>query len=274
MSVTAVPLRPIKKGVLRTLWIGVGLAVATAAGAAWYGTQSPALLNAATPEQFLAWNAKQDGVVTTASGLQYKVLTAGTGGSPTDSDAVLVGYKGTLRDGTVFDENPQASFPVAGVVPGFSEALKLMKRGGKYRLWIPPALGYGDHAQGDAIPANSLLVFEVDLIDYKSIAEIQAEMDRVTAAREAAQPIKERTGGSTFKNPEGGKAWKLIDAAGCRGLRVGGAQVSEMHCNFLINTGGATAADVEGLGEEVRRRVKESSGFELQWEIKRLGVAA
>jgi len=105
-------------------------------------------------------------------------------------------------------------------------------------------------------------------------ALIQAEMDRVTSAREAAQPIKERTGGSTFKNPEGGKAWKLIDAAGCRGLRIGGAQVSEMHCNFLINTGGATAADVEGLGEEVRRRVKENSGFELQWEIKRLGVAA
>ncbi|MGO4175248.1 UDP-N-acetylmuramate dehydrogenase [Bosea sp. TAF32] len=105
-------------------------------------------------------------------------------------------------------------------------------------------------------------------------AVIQAEMDRVTQAREAAQPIKERTGGSTFKNPDGGKAWKLIDAAGCRGLRVGGAQVSEMHCNFLINAGGATAADVEGLGEEVRRRVKENSGFELQWEIKRLGVAA
>jgi UDP-N-acetylmuramate dehydrogenase len=102
---------------------------------------------------------------------------------------------------------------------------------------------------------------------------IQAEMDRVTQAREAAQPIKERTGGSTFKNPEGGKAWKLIDAAGCRGLRNGGAQVSQMHCNFLINTGGATAADVEGLGEEVRRRVRENSGFELQWEIKRLGVA-
>lgn len=105
-------------------------------------------------------------------------------------------------------------------------------------------------------------------------AAIQAEMDRVTQAREAAQPIKERTGGSTFKNPDGGKAWKLIDAAGCRGLRVGGAQVSEMHCNFLINTGGATAADVEGLGEEVRRRVKDNSGFELHWEIKRLGVAA
>lgn len=104
-------------------------------------------------------------------------------------------------------------------------------------------------------------------------AAIFAEMDRVTAAREAAQPIKERTGGSTFKNPPGGKAWQLIDAAGCRGLRVGGAQVSKMHCNFLINAGGATAADIEGLGEEVRRRVKETSGFELHWEIKRLGVA-
>lgn len=104
--------------------------------------------------------------------------------------------------------------------------------------------------------------------------EILAEMDRVTSAREAAQPIKERTGGSTFKNPDGGKAWQLIDAAGCRGLRIGGAQVSEMHCNFLINTGGATAADIENLGEEVRRRVKDTSGYELHWEIKRFGVAA
>ncbi|AWI89684.1 UDP-N-acetylenolpyruvoylglucosamine reductase [Methylobacterium sp. DM1] len=104
--------------------------------------------------------------------------------------------------------------------------------------------------------------------------EIEAEMERVTASREAAQPIRERTGGSTFKNPEGGKAWQLIDAAGCRGLTMGGAQVSEMHCNFLINRGGATAADIEGLGEEVRRRVREHSGFELHWEIKRIGVEA
>jgi UDP-N-acetylmuramate dehydrogenase len=101
---------------------------------------------------------------------------------------------------------------------------------------------------------------------------IEAEMERVTAAREAAQPIRERTGGSTFKNPEGGKAWQLIDAAGCRGLTMGGAQVSEMHCNFLINREGATAADIEGLGEEVRRRVRETSGVELHWEIKRIGV--
>lgn len=105
-------------------------------------------------------------------------------------------------------------------------------------------------------------------------AAIEAEMDRVTAAREAAQPIRERTGGSTFKNPEGGKAWQLIDAAGCRGLMRGGAQVSPMHCNFLINTGGATAADIEGLGEEVRRRVRETSGHDLHWEIRRIGLDA
>jgi UDP-N-acetylmuramate dehydrogenase len=103
-------------------------------------------------------------------------------------------------------------------------------------------------------------------------AAIQAEMDRVTEAREAAQPIKEKTGGSTFKNPPGNKAWKLIDAAGCRGLVIGDAQVSEMHCNFLINRGNATAADIENLGEEVRRRVRENFGVELEWEIKRIGV--
>jgi UDP-N-acetylmuramate dehydrogenase len=104
-------------------------------------------------------------------------------------------------------------------------------------------------------------------------AAILAEMDRVTEAREAAQPIREKTGGSTFKNPPGGKAWKLIDAAGCRGLTRGGAQVSEMHCNFLINRGEATAADIENLGEEVRRRVRETSGVDLHWEIKRIGVS-
>ncbi len=109
-------------------------------------------------------------------------------------------------------------------------------------------------------------------------AQILAEMDRITAAREATQPIREKTGGSTFKNPQGRNgeklsAWKLVDAAGCRGLRVGGAQVSEMHCNFLINTGSATAADIETLGEEVRRRVLATQGVELHWEIKRVGVA-
>ena len=105
-------------------------------------------------------------------------------------------------------------------------------------------------------------------------AAIASEMDKITESREATQPIKSRTGGSTFKNPPGGKAWQLIDAAGCRGLVVGGAQVSELHCNFLINLGTATAADIETLGETVRKSVKESSGVDLEWEIKRIGIPA
>src|SRR4051812_21552369 len=101
---------------------------------------------------------------------------------------------------------------------------------------------------------------------------IRARMAEVQSHRETAQPIREKTGGSTFKKPPGESAWKLIDAAGCRGLRVGGAQVSEMHCNFLINTGAATGHDIETLGETVRARVKENSGIELHWEIKRIGI--
>jgi UDP-N-acetylmuramate dehydrogenase len=100
---------------------------------------------------------------------------------------------------------------------------------------------------------------------------IRARMAAVQHHRETAQPIREKTGGSTFRNPPGHSAWKLIDAAGCRGLRVGGAQVSEMHCNFLINTGEATAADIETLGETVRARVLAHSGVDLHWEIKRVG---
>jgi UDP-N-acetylmuramate dehydrogenase len=101
---------------------------------------------------------------------------------------------------------------------------------------------------------------------------IRARMNEVQNHRETAQPIREKTGGSTFQNPPGHSAWKLIDAAGCRGLRVGGAQVSEMHCNFLINTGHATGHDIETLGETVRARVKQNSGIELHWEIKRIGI--
>ena len=101
--------------------------------------------------------------------------------------------------------------------------------------------------------------------------EIGAEMDRIAYAREESQPLRSKTGGSTFKNPTGDKAWRLVDAAGCRGLAMGGAQVSEKHANFLINTGNATSADIEGLGEEVRRRVSESQGVSLEWEIQRVG---
>ena len=102
---------------------------------------------------------------------------------------------------------------------------------------------------------------------------IKAEMRAITEARESTQPVKSRTGGSTFKNPLPAKAWQLIDRAGCRGLKVGGAQVSELHCNFLINLGNASAADIENLGELVRNRVRESAGVELEWEIRRIGLA-
>ena len=105
-------------------------------------------------------------------------------------------------------------------------------------------------------------------------ADISRAMELIQEAREDTQPIRTRTGGSTYKNPNGQKAWELIERAGCRGLRLGNAQVSEKHCNFLVNLGGATAADIEGLGEEVRRRVREATGVELEWELERIGVPA
>lgn len=101
---------------------------------------------------------------------------------------------------------------------------------------------------------------------------IQAEMDRIAESREATQPLRSRTGGSTFKNPPGDKAWRLVDEAGCRGMTIGGAQVSEKHCNFLLNLGDATSSDIEELGEEVRRQVKDKCGVDLEWEIQRVGV--
>ena len=145
-------------------------------------------------------------------------------------------------------------------------------RTGAKRIFSKAEMGYSyrhSSAPADVIFTGALMAGEV-----RDKAEIRAEMDAVTEHRETNQPIKSRTGGSTFKNPPGQSAWKLIDAAGMRGFSVGGAQVSEMHCNFLINVGGATGADIETLGETVRARVKETSGVELEWEIKRIGVAA
>jgi UDP-N-acetylmuramate dehydrogenase len=120
------------------------------------------------------------------------------------------------------------------------------------------------------------LIFTQALFQGKAgeSAVILAEMQGITERREQTQPVKSRTGGSTFKNPHGHKSWQLIDTAGCRGLTIGKAQVSELHCNFLLNLGGATAHDIETLGETVRERVKAQSGVQLEWEIKRLGVSA
>jgi UDP-N-acetylmuramate dehydrogenase len=120
------------------------------------------------------------------------------------------------------------------------------------------------------------LIFTEALLQGKpgEASAIAAAMDKITSRREATQPVKSRTGGSTFKNPPGLKSWQLIDAAGMRGFGVGGAKVSELHCNFLINEGNATAADIETLGETVRGKVKDTLGVDLEWEIKRIGIAA
>lgn len=128
--------------------------------------------------------------------------------------------------------------------------------------------------RGNAVPKDWIFTRALLEAAPGEVAEITQRMQGIIEAREASQPVRSRTGGSTFKNPPGHKAWELIDKAGCRGLTIGGAQVSEKHTNFLINTGTATAADLEKLGEEVRARVKASSGVELQWEIKRLGEGA
>jgi UDP-N-acetylmuramate dehydrogenase len=148
----------------------------------------------------------------------------------------------------------------------------LVRRDGRIETW--PRARFGYTYRHSEVPDGAIVVEALFEGVPGERAVIAAEMDRIAAEREASQPLRSRTGGSTFKNPPGTKAWKLIDAAGCRGLRVGEAQVSEKHCNFLLNLGGATAADIEELGEEVRRRVLAGSGVELEWEIQRVGVGA
>ncbi len=147
----------------------------------------------------------------------------------------------------------------------------LVHRDGRVEVLPAAALGYS--YRHSSLADGTVIVEALFRGQPGDPAVIGVEMDRIAAEREASQPLRSRTGGSTFKNPDGHKAWALIDAAGCRGLTLGGAQVSEKHCNFLLNLGGATSADIEALGEEVRRRVKAASGIELEWEIKRVGVA-
>lgn len=137
-----------------------------------------------------------------------------------------------------------------------------------------PVDGLGYSYRHSTLPEGAIVVEASFVGTPGDPVAIQAEMDRIAAAREESQPLRSKTGGSTFKNPHGHKAWELIDAAGCRGLRIGDAQVSDKHCNFLLNLGAATSAEIEALGEEVRTRVKATSGVELEWEIQRVGVAA
>jgi UDP-N-acetylmuramate dehydrogenase len=148
----------------------------------------------------------------------------------------------------------------------------VVMRSGERRTFAAADLGY-TYRHSD-LPAGAIVVAATFRGQPGDPAAIQAEMDRIAAAREASQPLRSRTGGSTFKNPAGERAWALIDAAGCRGLRRGDAQVSEKHTNFLLNLGAATGSDIEALGEEVRSKVKAASGVTLEWEIQRVGNAA
>jgi UDP-N-acetylmuramate dehydrogenase len=151
----------------------------------------------------------------------------------------------------------------------FVEATALDGQGKRITL---TAAGMGFVYRKAQVPEDLIFVSATFEGTRDDPAAIRARMEALVEQREASQPVKTKTGGSTFKNPPGHKSWQLIDEAGCRGLMKGAAQVSEKHCNFLINTGDATAADIEALGEEVRSRVKAKSGIELEWEIKRVGV--
>ncbi len=160
MSVTAVPLRPVKKGAVLKLWVGLGALSLAAAGLAWAGTSNQQ-------------------VVTTASGLQLRVVEEGTGAQPTPTDIVLVHYTGRLQDGTVFDSSQgkqPVPFPVQGVIPGFTEGLQMMKKGGTYRLRIPPELAYGAQGAGGVIPPNATLDFDIQLLDIAPQSALQGMM--------------------------------------------------------------------------------------------------
>jgi len=149
---------------------------------------------------------------------------------------------------------------------------RLVLRSGEVVEWPLEKLGY-TYRHSD-VPEGAVVVEAVFRGIPGDPQAIGAEMDAIARAREESQPLRSRTGGSTFKNPPGHKAWALVDAAGCRGLTIGDAQVSEKHCNFLLNLGSATSADIEALGEDVRRRVAAKSGITLEWEIQRVGIEA
>lgn len=167
MSITAVPIRPIAKGTLAKFWIGTAAVVLLAAGLAVAGTRE-VRMQAMPAAEYLTHNGKRSGVTTTASGLQYEVLREGNGPRPQANAVVQVHYIGKLRDGTVFDSSYErgqpAMFPLNAVIPGWSEGVQQMPVGSKYRLWMPPELGYGAEGAGGVIPPNAVLEFDVELL--------------------------------------------------------------------------------------------------------------
>lgn len=173
-EITRVPLRPIKQGSLTKLWIAIAVLVVAAAGLAW---------------------ASAPTVETLDGGTTVQVISAGEGESPKAEDFVRVAYKGTLDDGTVFDENEGAAFPVNGVVPGFSKALQVMQPGGKYRVKIPAAEGYGEQG-GGPIPPNADLNFEVELLEFRTRAEVEAMQQQMQMQQELQRQLQEQQQGT------------------------------------------------------------------------------
>jgi hypothetical protein len=174
-SVTAVPLRPIAKGSVRRLWLGVGLVAACAATLSWAG-------------------ARQFGG--TDSGLRYQMIKQGEGPHPTKDDFALIGYKGSLPDGTVFDQNEQTPMELANTVPGFSEAVTLMRKGGQMRVWIPADKAYGA-SPPPGIPANSPLQFDIKLIEFKTRAEIMEAQRQMQMQQMLQQQMHQQGGGAS-----------------------------------------------------------------------------
>jgi len=200
MSVTAVPIRPIKKGSVARLWAGIAILSLAAAGLAYAGTEGQ---RSANPATFLANNAQEEGVVTTASGLQYQVLQQGAGPKPTQTDIVAVEYEGRIPGGEVFDSTQgrgPATFPVVGVVPGFSEAVQLMQRGTKMRIWLPPELGYGPSEQRDpqtgevVIPANAVLQFDLTLVDFQPLPPEQLQQLQMMQQMQQQMDAQQKAG--------------------------------------------------------------------------------
>ncbi len=204
MSVTTVPIQPLKKGSIGKFWVGISAVILAGGALAYWGT-ADIRSEYAGDDAFLADNADEKGVVTSKSGLQMLTIRGGEGKSPTDDDVTLIKYKGTLRDGTVFDENERAPLPVAGVVPGFSEALKKMQVGGQYKIWIPGKLGYGENPPPNpqtgqpAFKPNATLIFEVELLDFRS----RAEVEKMQKEAEAQQKKQGAAGGAPG-GPQGG----------------------------------------------------------------------
>ena len=215
---------------------------------------------------FGATVVEADGVIAGAAALDVTVAEHAAAAELTGLE-FLSGIPGSIGGAVVMNGGAYG-----GDIASCLDWAEIVTRSGEQRRLSAADLAFA--YRHSRLPHGAVIVRARLRARHGQPATIAARMAEIRAAREASQPVRARTGGSTFRNPPDMKAWELIDAAGCRGLARGGAQVSEKHCNFLINTGTATAADLEGLGEEVRRRVHAATGVKLDWEIHRIGIPA